>query len=104
MISWSSHEPFCNEPVISQMDGGEELEGAEANTEELMTDSHAVTKSETNPKEVNEFKKVLTELKPIKMAQKWARKLEHTKIFKDCDKDGQFRVNQAKKESAGDLK
>ena len=26
------------------------------------------------------------------------------KIFKDCDKDGQFRVNQAKKESAGDLK
>ena len=25
------------------------------------------------------------------------------KTFKDCDKDGQFRVNQAKKECAGDL-
>ena len=57
--SKSSSDPFCNEPVIPHMYGGEELEGAEADTEELMADSHTVIEAETNTEEGDGFKEVL---------------------------------------------
>ena len=60
---YSVTSPFYNEPVIPQTDGREEIKGEAANASVEEVDG-----ATANPKEVNEFEKVLKELETMRNA------------------------------------